>query len=288
MAKRTPEELLAFNTQKTYESRRNVLKEAGADSPEAVVASVTAVIADAPLGTALPTRAAAVRFLNTEFGLSESEASELLPSLKGKKNAKLRVALQPAQLKAYYAAVDQLPPGALHTILLLLPQTGLRPSEMLNLRKDHVREAETGYFLEVHGKSKDARLVPVSGDGATVLKQYLTTVKGPWLFPGTKPDSKTGEARPMSDQCVLAAVSGYRNRGKEFPGIAQKIGVKGLTPYVLRHTYATDLLREGTGIEVIAELLGHQDIETTRIYAKIEMTAKVAAASKVARPVQPR
>ena len=52
---------------------------------------------------------------------------------------------------------------------------------------------------------------------------------------------------------------------------------------MLRHTFATNLLLAGEGIEMIADLLGHEDIETTRVYARIETTAREKAAMKVAR-----
>jgi integrase len=254
---------LANNSTRTYEHRVTVLD---TSSEAALVASFKRFVETRPpIGTALPTRAAALRALmKMDTTLTQEEASNKLASLEGLKSKSMRFALSRPQLAAYYQAVSRIEDVKIKVALCLLPQTGLRPDEMCNLRVEHVRESATGYKLEVHGKSAKPRLVDVRGLGARVLRAYLKRVDSEWLFPGKK--------GAMNVQCIQHAVSGYTNRGRQYPGISDEIGVSKLTPYVLRHTYATHLLENGVKMQTIATLMGHSSTRTTEEYTHLANT----------------
>lgn len=275
---------LAGNTTKTYRYRGRQLD---LRTEQTVIDSFRAFIESKPkppIGTALPTRATALRriiALRKAEGKphSQEEVSNLLASVDGLKAKSMRFALAPDQLEAYYAAVARLydvegADAKLKVALALLPQTGLRPDEMCKLKVLHVRAGAKGFQLEVHGKSQEARLVPVRGFGATLLRSYLKTVKGEWLFPG-----KTG---PMNVQCIQHAVAGYTSRGKRYPGISDIIDEPRLTPYVLRHTYATSLLEQGEKMQTIAKLMGHSSTQTTEQYLHLVDGETEAAIERLA------
>jgi len=269
-----PESLLTENTRRTYESCRRQL-DMTADSAETFVLSTEAALEGVPLGTAMPIRAAAVRTLVDRFGLSRAEANDALPTLAHHKPAKVRFALSPDQLEAYYQAVEAREDDQVRWALLLLPQAGLRPDELCSLQSKHVRPVGGGCHLEVHGKSKQGRLVPVFGAVAQWLIRRAGEDPEEFIF--------RGKIGAMSAQVLNAAVTGYTNRGKRYPGIADAVGEPRLTPYVLRHTYGTELRRRGVPLDVIAGLMGHESLDTTRIYARIGGVEFDDAARKVAR-----
>ena len=268
-------EYLASNTERTYESR---LLQLDTSSKRGVVESFKVFLhGNPPLGTALPTRAAALRALmDLDPELSQQRADELLPALSGLKSGKMRFALSDEQLGAYYAAVEKRCIGSRRVALLLLPQTGLRPSEMCALRKEHVRVVPRGFDVEVHGKSKEGRIVHVRKKGAAVLRVHLGTLSGEWLFPGKKAGTH------MTEQVLQHAVTGYINRKKPFPGIAADIKEPRLTPYVLRHTFATQLLKAGASLPRIAAMMGHESTKTTESYLHLVDAEGEAFAEKIA------
>lgn len=257
---------LADNTIRTYEARRDRLGLDGC-SPEEIVERFRDFLAERPpIGTALPTRAAALRaILDAVPGMSQRDAEELLPSVSGLKAHRMRFALSPEQLDAYYADVWNMPEGGVRTALYLLPQTGMRTAEMCTMPRARVRPNGKGYDFEVHGKSQTPRKIRVLRTGAEMLRQYMATLPaaGEWLFPAVLADG------PMREQVLQHAVAGYVNRKKSYPGVAQRIDVPDITPYVLRHTFATSLLNRRVALPTIARVMGHESIRTTEEYLHI-------------------
>ena len=125
-----------------------------------------------PIGTILPIRAAIRHYLVSVVGYSEDELKELLPKAKGRKN-KLREALTPSQLAIYHAAVDQIDQEPAHTILALLPSTGLRIGEITALHLDNVKKKSNRLYLQFRGKRDKERIVPLTKAGSAILSLYL-------------------------------------------------------------------------------------------------------------------
>lgn len=137
-------------------------------------------------------------------------------------------------------------------IVLVLLLAGLRASELCDLKHDDIILSERkGEIVIRKGKGNKRRVVPIEKDLRYWLGKYITEdhIAGEWLF-----DSQRGEK--------LTYFGVYRLC--ETIGIKAKI--KGLTPHVLRHTYGHDLASKGVPVQIIATLMGHSKIETTRIY----------------------
>jgi len=130
-------------------------------------------------------------------------------------------------------------------ILLLLFYTGVRVSELVNLKKGDIMLSDG--LLKVYGKGGKERIVPIPSFLINELEEYLKELKGEKLF-------------DLSTRQVERIVKRY----------AEKAGIKKkVTPHVLRHSLATLLLTNGIDIRYIQELLGHSSISTTQIYTHV-------------------
>jgi integrase/recombinase XerD len=145
-------------------------------------------------------------------------------------------------------------------LIELLYATGLRVSELLSLKPGDV-QLDAGYLTCI-GKGDKERLVPLGHEAADWVRRYVSEGraallhgrKSPWLFVNAK-----GGAR-------LSRV-GFWKILKEY-GI--KAGVpRGLSPHVLRHSFATHLLERGADLRAIQMMLGHADLSTTQIYTHV-------------------
>lgn len=174
-------------------------------------------------------------------------------------------ALDPARLEQYLAAVQADPdisPEA-RCILQLLPFTGLRISEAVNLRKaDVVKPSNIPSLRVVRGKGGKERMIPL-GKRARVLlggyaKKHRTT--GPWLFP-----SPQDPRQHISD-------SGIRHH-HERVRIRLGAGWEKTRLHDLRHTFASRLIEQGVNIEAVRDLLGHESTRTTEVYVHSNVTA---------------
>ena len=209
------------------------------------------VHARTPIGTILPMRAAVKHYLIAEMGYTEDEIKGLLPKAKGRPAA-LRDALSPTQLAQYHAALEQVDREPAHTILTLLPMTGLRISEICGLRLNNIRNYDGRPILVFHGKGDKPRTIPLGRSGKRALDGYLEREKPTdWLF---LTYNYTGPIGPP-------AIRKYtRKIAQDYPSLA------GLSPHVLRHTFATMALRNGMDLARLQIILGHKSIETTRRY----------------------
>ena len=142
----------------------------------------------------------------------------------------------------------------LHLLLELLYATGMRVSELVELKRSAVmRDAS---FLTVKGKGGKERIVPLTDRARDAVMAYLARpATGPWLFPSS------GEAGHLARQ-VFA-------RDLKSLGARAGIGAARLSPHVLRHAFASHLLAGGADLRVVQTLLGHADISTTQIYTHV-------------------
>jgi len=172
-----------------------------------------------------------------------------------------------APLKAEEKAVIKLRDKA---ILEMLFSTGLRVSELANLKKEQVnlKSISSSGELSIRGKGGKIRVVFVSDQAQDALKRYLKERHdlSPFLFvrhDRAKKSSeykKSGESDGLTPRSIQRLVEKYR----KLAGITKQI-----TPHVLRHTFATDLLRSGADIRAVQSLLGHASITTTQVYTHI-------------------
>lgn len=172
-----------------------------------------------------------------------------------------------------------------YVILSLLYTTGLRVSELINIRvKDLSLYAP--HTLLIHGKGQKSRYVPLVGNIIPSIQKYLAQ-KGydrqeklnEWLF---KNHSNTHFTR----QGINYIVSKY---GKSAHGINPEIIPKNFSPHKMRHTTAMGLVDSGVDLIYIRDLLGHVSVITTEIYGKADARRKreaIEAASKEIVPIE--
>ena len=208
------------------------------------------VHARTPLGTILPMRAAVKHYLVSMHGYDPVEVDALLPKARGR-SAQMRHALSVEQLAVYHGAVDDLDRQPAKIILELLPATGLRISEICGLRVSDLRQHQGRCVLQFRGKRDKERIVPLTRAGDQTLKHYLNRhAPSNWLF-----------------ETHLGGPIGPHGVRKYTRAIAQKHPeLEGLSPHVLRHTYATMALRRGVDLKRLQLLLGHENIATTQRY----------------------
>ncbi|MCL5666213.1 MAG: tyrosine-type recombinase/integrase [Patescibacteria group bacterium] len=167
-----------------------------------------------------------------------------------------------------------------YAILQTLFSTGLRVSELASLRRDNLN-IERGEFT-VRGKGSKLRLVFLSGEAAESIKKYLTKRKdnSKALFVSHSAVGNTIEKQIASQgygknnndnrNNNLAAGLTARSIERVIKKYCRLAGiVKKVTPHTLRHSFATDLLRNGADIRSVQSMLGHASITTTQIYTHI-------------------
>lgn len=149
------------------------------------------------------------------------------------------------------------------TMLELLYATGMRVSELVNVPVKNV-DMKMQYVI-VMGKGSKERMLPLGRTALHYLEHYLSVVR-PQLLHG-KPDAAaelfvTGWGGPMTRERFYEIIVAY---GKS-AGISKRV-----TPHMLRHSFATHLLNNGTDLRIVQELLGHADISTTQIYTHLDV-----------------
>ncbi len=173
----------------------------------------------------------------------------------------LPTALSETQVESLLAAPDVSDPLGHRdrTMLELLYATGLRVSELINLRQSEINLNQG--VLRITGKGDRERLIPIGEEAQRWLREFLS---GPrveillerqtdYLFPTRRGDR-------MTRQAFWHIIKRY----------AKKAEIKTrLSPHTLRHAFATHLLNNGADLRVVQMLLGHSDLSTTQIYTHV-------------------
>lgn len=160
-----------------------------------------------------------------------------------------------------------------YVLLLLAVQTGLRVSELTALRPDDIRLGP-GAHVQCMGKGRKERCVPLRKEAVSALRVWMAEIaQRPWeyLFPNVR----GGKLSPDGVQFLLAKhVEAAR---RTCPSLVKKR----VSPHVLRHTTAMELLRHGVDRSVIALWLGHESMETTQAYLAADLEMKQRALAKL-------
>ncbi len=149
-------------------------------------------------------------------------------------------------------------------ILELFFSTGMRLSELASLNRRDVNL--TTREMSIRGKRSKVRVVFVSPRAANALEQYLDT-RVDHLVPlfVAHPD-RLANALPPGEEFRLSTSSIYK-LVKHYARLAGIVSDP--SPHILRHTFATDLLRNGCDLRSVQEMLGHQNVSTTQIYTHV-------------------
>ena len=177
-------------------------------------------------------------------------------------------ALDPNQITRLLASFDDSPVGRRNTaIVLLLLRLGLRAGEVAALDLDDVNW-RTGELV-VRGKGRRESRHPLPRDVGQAVAAYLRH--------GRSPKSTRGlfvRARAPFTRLSMVGISHFLQRR------LRQMGVPRGGAHVLRHTAAMQLLRRGSSLPEIAHVLRHRHVDTTAIYAKVD----IAGLAELARP----
>lgn len=162
-----------------------------------------------------------------------------------------------------------------HALLLTAAQTGLRLSEFTSLRQRDV-SLRSGAHVRCMGKGRKERCTPLAKPTAAIL--------GAWIKEQGQDDSAilfpNRSGGPLSADSIQYLVRKYTAIARrDCPSLSKKR----ITPHVLRHTAAMELLLAGVDRALIALWLGHESVETTQIY----LTADLALKEKVLAKTSP-
>jgi len=166
-----------------------------------------------------------------------------------------------------------------HALLLLAVQTGLRLSEITALRQKDVVFGH-GAYVHCEGKGRKERCTPLAKPTVAVLKAWMSeqgSDESCFLFP-----SRSG-GRLSADAVQHALATHVTTAQRDCPSLAKKR----VTPHVLRHTAAMELLQAGVDRALIAIWLGHESLETTQIYLDADLQLKRSVLDKIT-PIQNR
>jgi integrase/recombinase XerD len=157
-------------------------------------------------------------------------------------------------------------------LLLIAVQTGLRASELLGLRCEDITFAPVA-FVRCQGKGRKLRSTPLRKDTIAVLRAWLTERHGQ----PSDPAFPTINGTALSHDGLQYLLNKHLAVAcRHCPSLTSKR----VTPHVLRHTLAMDLLHHGIDRSVIALWLGHESAETTVVYLQADMKLKEQALAK--------
>lgn len=166
-----------------------------------------------------------------------------------------------------------------HALLLTAVQTGLRLSEITALRQSDITLG-SGAHVRCQGKGRKERCTPLAKPTVRLLAAWIKEQgidSSKILFPSARGGS-------LSSDSVQYLVTKYAAvAGKNCPSLQRKR----VSPHVLRHTAAMELLQAGVDRALIALWLGHESVETTQIYLDADLALKEKILAKTA-PIKSR
>ena len=159
-----------------------------------------------------------------------------------------------------------------HAILLLAVQTGLRLSEITALRRRDVALG-AGAHARCEGKGRKERCTPLTKPVVAALRAWMQELGGDDdrpLFPNSNGGRLSADAvQHLVKKHAAAACA-----------VCPSLATKRVTPHVLRHTAAMELLQAGVDRAMIAIWLGHESLDTTQIYLDANLALKQAVLAK--------
>ena len=158
------------------------------------------------------------------------------------------------------------------SMVTILLNTGLRLAETVNLELGDIQLSERkGSVLVRHGKGDKQRRIPLNADARKALQDWLEIrpkISGnDFVFVALESEANGS----LSHRTVQRIVRRY----------GQDAGLPDLSPHILRHTFAKNLVNNGVSLEKVAALLGHSSLETTRIYITPSAQDLAQAVSKL-------
>jgi integrase/recombinase XerD len=159
-----------------------------------------------------------------------------------------------------------------HALLTLAIQTGMRVSELIALRCQDAHLTNAPH-VQTTGKGRKHRITPLTAHTTDVLRRWTKERAGDPdhpLFP-------TSRGRPLSRDAIALLVTRHATTASHS---RSTLATKKVSPHVLRHTAAMNLLHAGVDTSVIALWLGHESTEATQIYLHADMAIKERALAR--------
>ena len=164
------------------------------------------------------------------------------------------------EIETLISAPDSLEPKGCRdrAMLELLYATGIRVSELVELKVEDVN-LQVGLLHCRSGKNE--RVIPIYDEAAKAVKDYLDRIRGMIILDYNETVLFTNmNGSPMTRQGFWKIIKTY----------AKQTGInKDITPQTLRHSFAAHLLENGAQLSDIKEMLGHSDISSTQMYARL-------------------
>ncbi len=206
-----------------------------------------------------------VRFL-AYSGELDRAISGAIPTIRQSTHAALPTRLCTDDVERILNAVREsgLPEAARdYAILLMLSQLGMRSCEIANLRLEDIDWAK-GQLLIRPGKTHQERALPLSQEVGNAIADYIqharTRSASPMVFLRSCP--------PFTPFASPGAIGGIAKRAMHRSGVAVHAG---MAAHTFRHTAASEMVNKGATFKDVADVLGHRSLETTGIYAKLDL-----------------
>jgi integrase/recombinase XerD len=220
------------------------------------------------------------RFVALHDPASAGTATRVLGIPMKRTDTKIRGYLTREEMEAILAVLDQKQwlGRRNYALLLTMYNTGARVSEIVVLEQDQVSLMNSKGNVQLHGKGRKERQVPLWSRTTHVLKAWfaeLAQVSTTRAFP-------TRQGEPLSRFAIHLLLRKAADRAAaECPSLKKKK----VSPHQLRHGTAMALLESGVDLAVIALWLGHESIETTNVYLHSNLAMKERALGKLAPPL---
>jgi len=182
------------------------------------------------------------------------------------------------ELEALLAATDATTSSGRrdHLLLSLLYNTGARASEILALRRQHVRPGPTA-LIEITGKGRKQRVLPLWKSTSKELKTHLASLS-------SEPTTPLFTNRFGQSLSRWGLVKRLRLAVKRALPACPSLRGQRISPHTFRHTTAMHLLQSKVDITVIALLLGHASPSTTHQYVELDLKMKEQSLNKLQTP----
>ena len=148
-----------------------------------------------------------------------------------------------------------------YVIIALLYESGMRVSELINLRVDHLYFIGNSPYIKILGKGNKERIVYLNEDIVSMVTEYQSkfNIQSGYVF-------RNNSKKQLTRFSINKIVSKYHNLAKkECPTLERKT----ISPHSFRHSKAVHLLMNNTALPIIQRFLGHASIQTTEIYLDI-------------------
>lgn len=157
-------------------------------------------------------------------------------------------------------------------IVVLLLNTGLRVSELCDLEMGDIKISDRKGSVHVRaGKGQKDRSVPLNGEAREAMENYLATLPASWRDNPRQQIWRNQRGESLTPAGVQNLVREYARRAK----------LPGCTPHTLRHSFGKNLVDAGVPLDQVAALLGHENLNTTRIYTAPSLNDLTEAVEKI-------